>query len=277
MDFHQILGVRPHASEREVRQAFRQAALRYHPDTALGGGDPHRFRLITEAYGQLRRQSKPPRSAASGFSDFPSQTTGTGGFSGDGIPMTLQELINCIEFSENRYVRQIAMETLAAQREEEGLQYLLDRMRDSNPEMQQSIIGALGQSGLQEASPALMSMVSEPTIEVSAAAIRSLERIDTDNRRAVISTLKKETRSIRKQIIAPLRQLRDLVSGVPPVMGQLGDILVRSQKLSIEQLEVSLLLQKRFPLLLGQVLRHLEYLSVPEIQQAVSFQRNLRY
>ena len=78
-------------------------------------------------------------------------------------------------------------------------------------------------------------------------------------------------------MVAPLHQLRDLVSGAPPVMGQLGEILVRSQKLSAEQLEVSLLLQRRFPLLLGQVLRHLEYLSIPEIQYAVAMQRNLRY
>ena len=277
MDFHEILGVRPNASEREIRQAFRQAALRYHPDTALSGGDPHRFRLITEAYSQLRRQSQPSRSISSRFAESPFQATNASGFSGDGIPMTLQELINCIEFSENRYVCQIAMETLAAKREEEGLQYLLDRMRNSSPEMQQSIIGALGQSGLQEVSPALMSMVGEPTIEISAAAICSLERIDKDNRRAVISQLKKETRNIRERMIAPLRQLRSLVSGAPPVMGQLGEILVRSRKLSAEQLEVSLLLQKRFPLLLGQVLRHLEYLSIPEIQHAVALQRNLRY
>jgi hypothetical protein len=143
--------------------------------------------------------------------------------------------------------------------------------------MQKSIIGALGQSRLQEVGPALMSMMGEPTIEVSAAAIRSLERIDKDNRRVVISKLKKETRNIRERMIAPLRQLRDLVSGAPPAMGQLGEILVRSKKLSSEQLEVSLLLQRRFPLLLGQVLRHLEYLSIPEIQQAVTSQRNLRY
>ncbi|MAE16387.1 MAG: hypothetical protein CL923_01410 [Deltaproteobacteria bacterium] len=277
MNFYEILGVRPNASERQIRQAFRQAALRYHPDTALGGGDPHRFRLITEAYGQLRRQPKPSRTGSSGFAEPPSQATGMGGFSGDGIPMTLQELINCIEFSENRYVRQIAMETLAAKRKEEGLQYLLDRMQNSNPEMQQSIIGALGQSGLQEVGPALMSMVGEPTIEISAAAIRSLERIDKDNRQVVISRLKKETRNVRERMVAPLHQLRDLVSGAPPVMGQLGEILVRSQKLSAEQLEVSLLLQRRFPLLLGQVLRHLEYLSIPEIQYAVAMQRNLRY
>ena len=277
MDFHEILGVRPSASERQIQQAFRQAALRYHPDTALGGGDPHRFRLITEAYGQLRRQPKSSRSTSCGFAESPCQATGTSGFSGDGIPMTLQELINCIEFSDNRYVRQIAMETLATKREEGGVQYLLDRMHDSNPEMQRSIIGALGQSRLQEVGPALMSMMGEPTIEVSAAAIRSLERIDKDNRRVVISKLKKETRNIRERMTAPLRQLRDLVSGAPPAMGQLGEILVRSKKLSSEQLEVSLLLQRRFPLLLGQVLRHLEYLSIPEIQQAVTSQRNLRY
>jgi len=39
-------------------------------------------------------------------------------------------------------------------------------------------------------------------------------------------------------------------------------------------LEMALLMQKRFPLLLGQVLRYLEYVSIPEIQKSIACQKN---
>jgi hypothetical protein len=55
----------------------------------------------------------------------------------------------------------------------------------------------------------------------------------------------------------------------------LGNMLLRTSKLTEEQLEMALLMQKRFPLLLGQVLRYLEYVSIPEIQKSIACQKNI--
>ena len=47
---HDVLGVRPGASRREITDAFRRFALRNHPDR---GGDPARFQAGVDAYRQL--------------------------------------------------------------------------------------------------------------------------------------------------------------------------------------------------------------------------------
>ena len=60
MPAHETLGVRPGATRREVTEAFRQFALRHHPDR---GGDPARFQAGVDAYRRLTR-SGPPAPAA---------------------------------------------------------------------------------------------------------------------------------------------------------------------------------------------------------------------
>ena len=51
--FYQLLGLSSEASEEEVRVAFRTLAKRLHPE-AEGGGDPKRFKDISEAYATLK-------------------------------------------------------------------------------------------------------------------------------------------------------------------------------------------------------------------------------
>ena len=54
---------------------------------------------------------------------------------------------------------------------------------------------------------------------------------------------------------------------------KLGGMLLRSGSISEQQLEIALLMQKRFPLLLGQILRYLEYVTIPEIQNSIASQK----
>jgi curved DNA-binding protein CbpA len=58
-DYYAILGVRPEATEEEIRRAYRRLALQWHPDR--NPGDPsagERFKEISEAYGVLMDPAK---------------------------------------------------------------------------------------------------------------------------------------------------------------------------------------------------------------------------
>ncbi|KAG9455891.1 hypothetical protein H6P81_000399 [Aristolochia fimbriata] len=50
MDQYRTLRIQPGASEKEVKQAFRQLALQYHPDVCKGNNCGVQFHLINEAY-----------------------------------------------------------------------------------------------------------------------------------------------------------------------------------------------------------------------------------
>ena len=49
------LGVSPGVTPQQLRQAYRKSVMRYHPDTAKGGGNTEKFRQVTEAYKLLQK------------------------------------------------------------------------------------------------------------------------------------------------------------------------------------------------------------------------------
>ena len=53
VDYYELLGVERNADDEQIKRAYRQLALRYHPDTAEDGGSQHLFQQITEAYNIL--------------------------------------------------------------------------------------------------------------------------------------------------------------------------------------------------------------------------------
>jgi len=49
------LGVKPGVSPKQLKQAYRQSVMRYHPDTAAGKGNTEKFRQVTEAISFCRK------------------------------------------------------------------------------------------------------------------------------------------------------------------------------------------------------------------------------
>ena len=57
-DYYDVLGVPRNATEDQIRSAYRQQALRYHPDRNKEDGAAERFKEVTEAYEVLRDSEK---------------------------------------------------------------------------------------------------------------------------------------------------------------------------------------------------------------------------
>ncbi len=57
-DCHQILGVQAGASQKEIKNAYRQLSLKYHPDRNKDDINGEKFKKVTEAYQQLRSEEK---------------------------------------------------------------------------------------------------------------------------------------------------------------------------------------------------------------------------
>lgn len=52
---YDVLGVPPTASKEEIKRAYYQMALRYHPDSGAGGGSSEKFKAAQEAYDLLKQ------------------------------------------------------------------------------------------------------------------------------------------------------------------------------------------------------------------------------
>ena len=83
-DFYEVLGVARSASETEIKKAYRQMALKYHPDKNPGDKEAEdKFKEAAEAYDILSSPEKRQRYDQFGHRGM----GGGGGFSGDGMSM----------------------------------------------------------------------------------------------------------------------------------------------------------------------------------------------
>jgi len=301
------LGVKPGVSPKQLKQAYRQSVMRYHPDTAAGKGNTEKFRQVTEAYQLLQKMNA--YEAASSSKKTVSRTsnlrqkfssvffkkrrqenqTEKPWWDNIDVPqgknekikvnrqttnLSLEELINCVELSANQFVRQVALEAIAAKRDEGGVKYLLHLLQNSEKSNLNQVIQALGQCRFQGVNKYLLAYVTDSDIEISASAIKALESLNAANRSLVVGILRKENPTWQNSLLKPLSKLKNKVFSVASSKRKLGGLLLRERKLTAEQLEIALLMQKRFPLLLGQILRYLNYVSIPEIQNSIASQNN---
>ncbi|HBI80607.1 MAG TPA: molecular chaperone DnaJ [Bacteroidales bacterium] len=83
-DFYEILGVSRNASKEEIKKAYRQMALKYHPDKNPGDkGAEEKFKEAAEAYEVLSDDNKRARYDQFGHAGVGSSAAGGGGFSHD--------------------------------------------------------------------------------------------------------------------------------------------------------------------------------------------------
>src|SRR5579859_2325462 len=57
-DYYDVLGVKPDASEAEIKAAYRKLARKYHPDKNKDAGAEEKFKAVNEANEVLRDTEK---------------------------------------------------------------------------------------------------------------------------------------------------------------------------------------------------------------------------
>lgn len=86
MDPYRILGIKPNATEKEIKEAYRKQCLRYHPDRNPSNKEDSekKFKEMSEAYRMLMDPRQRERSGSS--SDSSPRADAGGGFSPRGKP-----------------------------------------------------------------------------------------------------------------------------------------------------------------------------------------------
>jgi molecular chaperone DnaJ len=57
-DYYDILGISKHATQDEVKRAFRRLAMQYHPDRNKAADAEQKFKEVNEAYEVLSDQKR---------------------------------------------------------------------------------------------------------------------------------------------------------------------------------------------------------------------------
>ena len=76
---YQILGISPNASDEEVKKAYRNLAMKYHPDNyadnPLSDLAEEKMKEINEAYDQIQKERQSGSSRSSGYSSYGSSSS----------------------------------------------------------------------------------------------------------------------------------------------------------------------------------------------------------
>lgn len=271
------LGITPAATFDELKQAYRRAVFRYHPDSACGQGNAEKFNAALKAYEALKIKYEkrtaslhhPPTYRPAG-----TQTTSAPFISIDRITlqMPVEHLIYNLENSDNIHVRLAAMKALVLKNSPKATAYLLNFLHHIGPETQCYLIRIMGELKLVAAAAGLFPWIFSQNAEVAFATIKSLEIITPVNRAKIVKYLKTEKLSPGKAFLSPFQKaIRYLSEGRKKKI--LGKILLNNQRISSEQLQIALWLQKKHQLLLGATLTKLGYTSRHDIQQALLIQK----
>ncbi|MEM0200897.1 MAG: molecular chaperone DnaJ [Candidatus Micrarchaeaceae archaeon] len=102
-DFYEVLGVSKNASQDEIKKAYRELALKYHPDRNSGKDAEEKFKKINEAYAVLGNEDKRKQYDAYGPEKFNQQYSEEDIFRGFNINDIFKDMGFNIDFGNGRF------------------------------------------------------------------------------------------------------------------------------------------------------------------------------
>src|SRR5438309_11731989 len=89
-DYYEVLGINKNSSEQEIKKAYRQMALKYHPDKNPSNKEAEdKFKEAAEAYEVLSDSQKKAK-----YDQFGHQGVGNAGFGGQGGGMNMEDIFS---------------------------------------------------------------------------------------------------------------------------------------------------------------------------------------
>lgn len=96
-DYYEVLGVSKSATPEEIKKAYRQLALKYHPDRNPDDKDAEeKFKEAAEAYSVLSDENKRARYDRYGFAGMNGGSASGGGFGGGFADFDLNDILNSV-------------------------------------------------------------------------------------------------------------------------------------------------------------------------------------
>ena len=111
-DYYEVLDVERSATEKDLKNAFRRLARRYHPDRSEEPDAEDKFKEIQEAYAVLSDPDK--RAHYDRFGHDGPAGNPFGGFSGGGFNINLEDLLVEISFRDSLVAAVVAVENAVA-------------------------------------------------------------------------------------------------------------------------------------------------------------------
>lgn len=89
-DYYEVLGIAKTATESEIKKAYRQLAMKLHPDKNKEANAEEKFKEVNEAYEILSDQNKRAKYDRFGHQAFEQNGGSTGGFTQDGFSFNFE-------------------------------------------------------------------------------------------------------------------------------------------------------------------------------------------
>jgi DnaJ domain/HEAT repeats len=223
-NYHQILKVRNNATRQEIRDAYKRCVKQYHPDVNRDGKDTtETFKRVVNAYRVLLQDASPKESPATNSANTASapspsprkaprrsfkhafsrinmfrrsspdeqQDDGTLNLDHKLDMLSVTDLIQRFQASQNRYVRMQAAHSLARRNDLRATLALLREMNTSDKQLKIAIIRSLGESGARRAAYSLSKLLGSKDPDISREASWAMEKIDPNISLIILNRLRR--------------------------------------------------------------------------------------
>ncbi len=225
--YFSILRVKPGADMAEIKNAYRKAVLRYHPDSNDGIGDTDKFKDTVKAYHEIQKHYKSlglkkPKRWQTAFAAFVAKVTFfqklpkrasarersrkrkvyRGGYVDARVSsLSFEELRLRFFESSNGFVKKQAARALAICHGFEALAIFESELKVAEPYLVAEIIFCLGLVDHKGSVKILETYLRNEDIKIACAAVNALQNINRRNAKNILKKIEKEGRALKHVVV----------------------------------------------------------------------------